>query len=475
MLKPTATLFCSALALCAQSVPKPAPFALERVLAMPIAVADTQVTLDQIGEVTVLAPDFFVFTAHSTVASPGTFNTGWGAFSWKAGELKTLLLDTKTFKPLYGAFPEKSNFNPERSRFIARDGLLYFTVGSGWVATTPDMHPGWTGGLYDWDGEQVRKVLAQGDAIALNGGTRSVKSANLLAVQPGGGCLVYLRTDRESGIALWRKGAAEPWLLEKGTLPGGTTLKTFERLLGVAPQGDGLFALLEPAQGEPFLAAITAGQVTKVLDAKGPDPLEPASRIYHVARADAADANAATIWAYVYQGGKTDRRLGRLYLWDQGALHRIYGTPEPSWPAGEGDAREDAFGECWWTDRANRQFLVLQRRRLDGTTLGLSCRYFDGNTLQEVAVAGHLPNILPRAWPVPAGLAVTGFHAANPPRYPWLPVSSLFEPRAPYRLQPGGDYLSTNQVRFALTMIRGGDAASNRYLLLLPDGFYLTK
>ena len=472
-MKPTVALFCSALALCAQ----PAPFALERVLAMPIAVADTQVTLDQIGEVTVVAPDFFVFTAHTTVASPGAFNMGWGAFSWKAGVLKTLLLDTKTFKPLYGAFPEKSNFNPDRSRFLARDGLLYFTVSAGWVAMTPDMHQGWTGGLYSWDGQQVRKVLAQGDAITLGGGNRTVKSANLLAVQPGGGCLVYLRTDRESGVVLWRNGAAEPWLLEKGPIPGmeGVNLKAFERLLGVAPQGDGLFALLETAQGEPFLAAITAGKVTQVLGAKGPDPSEPASRLYHVARADAADADAAAIWAYVYQGGKVDRRLGRLYLWDQGVLRRIYGTPEQSWPAGVGDAREDAFGECWWTDRAKRQFLVLNQRRLDGATMGLSCRYFDGNALQDVAVAGHIPNILPRAWSVPAGLAVTGFHSANPPRGPWLPVSSLFEPRPPYRLQPGGEYVSTNQVRFPLTAIRGGDAAANRYVLLLPDGFHLTK
>lgn len=474
-MKPTAALFCTALVLGAQPVPKPAPFALERVLAMPIAVADTQVTLDKVDEVTVVAPDFFVFTAHTTVASPGAFNMGWGAFSWKAGELKTLLLDTKTFKPLYGTFPEKSNFNPERSRFIARDGLLYFTVSSGWIAATPDMHQGWTGGLYSWDGQQVRKVAAQGDTIALSGGTRSVKSANLLAVQPGGACLVYLRTDRESGIALWRNGAAEPWLLEKGPLPDGTTLKAIERLLGVAPQGDGLFALLEPAQGEPFLAAIAAGKVTKVLDAKGPDPLEPASRLYHVARADAADANAAAIWAYVYQGGRTDRRLGRLYLWDQGALRRIYGTPEQSWPAGVGDAREDAFGACWWTDRAKRQFLVLNQRRLDGATLGLSCRYFDGNTLQDVAVAGHLPNILPRAWPVPAGLAVTGFYCPTFPRGEWQPVSSLFEPRAPYRLQSGGEYVSTNQVRFPLTAIRGWDAAASRYVILLPEGFYLTK
>lgn len=474
-MKPTLVLFCSALVLGAQAAPKPAPFALERVLALPIAVADTQVTLDKIGAVTVVAPDFFVFTAHTTVASPGAFNMGWGAFSWKAGELKTLLLDTKTFKPLYGAFPEKSSFNPDRSRFIARKGLLYFTVGSGWIATTPDMHQGWAGGLYSWDGRQIRKVLAQGDAISLNGGTRTVKSANLLAVQPGGECLVYLRTDRESGIALWRKGDAEPWLLEKGALPGGTTLKSFERLLGVAPQGDGLFALLEPAQGEPFLATVTAGKVTKVLDAKGPDPLEPGNRVYHVARADAADASAAVLWAYVYQGGKTDRRLGRLYLWDQGALRRIYGTPEQSWPAGEGDAREDTFGECWWTDRASRQFLVLQQRRLDGATVGLSCRYFDGDTLQEVAVAGHLPNILPQAWPVPAGLAVAGYHCANPPRGAWEPVSSLFEPRPPYHLQPGGEYVSTNQVRFPLTAIRGGDVAANRYVIFLPEGFYLTK
>jgi hypothetical protein len=474
-MKPFLVPFCWALALCAQPAPKPAPFALERVLAMPIAVADTQVTLDQIGEVTVIAPDFFVFTAHTTVAKPGAFNMGWGTFSWKAGELKTLLLDIKTFKPLYGTFPEKSSFNPDRSRFIAREGLLYFTVDSGWVATTPDMHQGWTGGLYSWDGQQVRKILAQGDAIVLNGGTRTVKSANLLAVQPGGGCLAYLRTDRENGIVLWRNDIVEPWLLEKGPIPGGTTLKAFERLLGVAPQGDGLFAVLGPAQGEPFLAAIAAGKVTKVLDAKGPDPLEPASRIYHVARADAADANAAAIWAYVYQGGKVDRRLGRLYLWDQGSLRRVYGTPDQSWPAGPGDAREDAFGECWWTDRATRRFLVLNQRRLDGVTLGLSCRYFDGNALQDVTVAGHIPNILPRAWPVPAGLAVTGFHCASPPRGPWQPVSSLFEPKAPYRLQPGGEYVSTNQVRFPLTAIRGGDATANRYVLLLPDGFHLTK
>lgn len=474
------TLVCLALSLSSGSLAAqtPVPFALERVVPLPVQVADTQVTLDKLGDLFVVAPDYFVFTAHAAIPSPGAFNTGWGTFSWKAGSLKTVLLDTKAFQSPYGLLHEKASMNPDRSTYLPRDGQLYFSVGSGWMAFTPDQHKGWSGGIYAWDGHQIRKVLAPGDAVTLGGKARSVKSANLLAVAPGGACLAYLRTGQESGLALVKDGIATPWLLEKAPLPGqpDLTVSAIDRILATSPEGDSVFALLEPRRGETFLAQITATATTRILDLNGPDPTDPASRLYHIARGEAADGSALAFWAYIYKNGKVDMRLGRLYLWDRGQLQAVYGTPENRYPAGPEDAREELVYSLSWVDPAHRHFLALLKRRIDGNTVGYTARYFDGMQFHEVSGENLLPNILPRTWPVPGvpgTLALSGFFSPNVPRGPWQPVSGLFENRPPYRLLPGPERVSANGVRFRPTAVRGGEG--QRLVLLLPDGFYLSK
>jgi hypothetical protein len=305
-----------------------------------------------------------------------------------------------------------------------------------------------------------------------------VKSANLLAVAPGGACLAYLRTDQESGLALVKDGVATSWLLEKAPLPGqpDLTVSAIDTILATSPEGDGVFALLAPRRGEPFLALVTAAQTTRILDLNAPDPTDPASRLYHIAKGEAADGGALAFWAYVYRNGKVDLRLGRLYLWDRGRLQVVYGTPDSVYPAGPEDAREELAYSLSWVDPPHRRFLVLLKRRIDGTTVGYAARYYDGVKLNEVSGENLIPNVLPRAWPVPGApgaLALSGFFCPNFPRGPWQPVNGLFEDRPPYRLQSGPERVSTNGVRFRATAIRGGDG--QRLLLLLPDGFYLSQ
>jgi len=450
--------------------PKAVPLVLERVLTLPIQVPDTQVALDKLGEVIVIAPDFFVFTAHAAIPSPGAFNTGWGCFSWKGGELKTVLLDTKAFKPLHGEpFPEKTNLGPDRSRFLASAGRLYFTASTGWVAFTPQDHRSWTGGLYTWDGQRIQKVLAAGDTVPFNGATRTVKAANLLAVRADGSCLTYLRTDKESGLALVKPGSAEPFFQDgpEGTL--GT-------ILAAAPQGEAIFALLEPKKGEPFLAAITQGRVVRLLTLNGPDPTDPASRLYGIVQGEAADAEALAFWCLIYKEGKVDWKRGKLLLWDRGAFRAMHETETQVRLGGTEDQNEQWLLGCWWTNPAKRQCLLFLRKRVDTRTAGFACRFYDGGSLNDVAAEGALPNLLPRAWPVPGApgaLTLAGFDCPNFPKGEWRPVEALFEDRPPYRLQPGPELVSTNRVRFRPTVLRGGEG--QRFVALLPDGFYVTK
>lgn len=464
----------------AQAPAKAVPFALEKVLSLPLQVQDSQVTLDRIGEVTVVSPDFFVFLGHANVASPGAFNNGWGCFSWKAGSLKTVLLDVKTFKSLYGELPEKSNLDPERSTLIARNGLLYFTVSQGWAGTTPADLRGWAGGLYTWDGGRIQKVLGVGDTATLRGESGSVKAVNLLAVQPDETCLVFLRVNKQAGLVLIRKGVITPILVEKEPIPGlgEVTLSEIRTLLGVPAQGDAVFALLEPRKGEPFVAQIKVGSCARILTLRDPDPTESGNIPYHVTQGDAADADALALWVYSYRGGKVDRRGAKLLLWDHGTFQTLYRSTEEVWAVGPQDTHEEALPGLWWTQPSKRQFVAILRKRLDGQTVQQRLIYFDGARVNEVASEGHLPNQFPKARLVPGGegaLTLTGVFADRPPYGQWQAVKALFEPRAPYQLGRGPLLTSSNHINFLLASVLGGDPQTNRFVVQLPDGFYVSR
>lgn len=158
----------------------------------------------------------------------------WAIYSWKDGRLQLVVPEGNNVQPPHAeGVMEKLDIHRVRgwryeTLLHPGRGVLYLSVRFGALD--------YTGSIYAWDGEHLRKVLARGDSVSLGGVPHRLRFARVRATASDGTTLIHVQTEQKlEGLALLDGSSVSSIMLEEQELPGIPGVRLKHHALGYIP------------------------------------------------------------------------------------------------------------------------------------------------------------------------------------------------------------------------------------------------